>query len=731
MINLSQFKQYKERSLAALEDRQLGRAIAPLEEAFDRSMPPSLARRVEAIREDYRLMVESVLDGQEDTEREKILEDLSSRLVALWTQLERQLTSVDNPSLYFSTMRYERLHPEDNFGKLTADYDDVNAKILMVDLSGDASGKESTEYLVMLRQREEIQRRLFNRLWTGFPLGEEASEALTRMFLNEDFPVSMKAQMVSALTLGQLAYYDERRQLILIRIYLDSRNEAVKLRALSGILLSMWVNRDRPASRALRLAYTELELAPQWAADVKMAYMQFIRTRDTKRLNKKFNEEILPEMLKMRPDINRRMKDIEQSGENSSPEDNPEWEEILDKSGIKDKLKELSEIQEDGGDVLVGTFSKMKNFPFFNEIGNWFLPYDPARAVFTEPGYKGLEPLVRLIGEAPILCDSDKYSMALALDRLPQAQRQMITSQMEAQSLQMEEARKTDLLPEEKKRDNYLNKYVQDLYRFFTLFPRAKEIANPFDTALNLASLKRLSSIFDDADSLMLIGEFYFNRFYFADALVLFERLSEKVPPSVPLFQKLGHCYYKTGDIEKALEQILHAELLKGDSTWTLRRIANCYVALGQYEKALEYFKRVETIKPDELSLANSIATALVRLERFDEALNYYYKMEFFTEGRDVRALRGIALCSAAKGDDEKALATLDRIALDYKMSAQDYALAGHVNLACRRPRLASELYRESVKDTRFNLRADMLDYLPLFRLRGIDPLTIKIITDI
>jgi len=45
-------------------------------------------------------------------------------------------------------------------------------------------------------------------------------------------------------------------------------------------------------------------------------------------------------------------------------EENPEWQEILDKSGISDKLQELSELQLEGADVYMSTFSMLKNFPF-------------------------------------------------------------------------------------------------------------------------------------------------------------------------------------------------------------------------------------------------------------------------------------------------------------------------------------------------------------------------------
>ena len=49
---------------------------------------------------------------------------------------------------------------------------------------------------------------------------------------------------------------------------------------------------------------------------------------------------------------------------------------MMERSGLAEKLKEMSEIQEEGGDVMMGTFEHLKTFPFFSEPANWFLPFD-------------------------------------------------------------------------------------------------------------------------------------------------------------------------------------------------------------------------------------------------------------------------------------------------------------------------------------------------------------------
>lgn len=729
-MNISELQQYKKQSLDAAAARHLGEAADLLIECMtSASLPPAMVGRAVAVRDDYRLMVDSILAGQPDAERAAIFEDLSARLHALWTMIERNVTSRDNPSLYFSTMRFERLHPEDDFASLAARFDDLNAKLAMARLAAADGAPSSQAVETMMRDSEEIAHRFFNRLWTGHPLGESAMATVKAFITNADYPLSTRSMMVSAVTLGQLEYFDDRRVIILAELYNNVElDETIRLRALCGLLLSMWTHRRRPASRALRAAYTSLELNPDWAADVRLAYMQFIRARDTKRINKKFTDEVLPEMLKMRPDIQRRLRDMDAQ---ASVDDNPEWEELLDKSGLKDKLKELSEMQEEGSDVFMSTFASLKNFPFFHEISNWFLPFDADRSIFAGAPYNSLRGMIALIGSAPMLCDSDKYSMAIALNSLPGRQREMIAGQMQAQSDQIAELTKTEVLPAARRHENIVNKYVQDLYRFFNLFSRASEIVNPFETALNLAAVDRLRHHFDDEATLSLVAEFYFKRGYFAEALVLFERLESVTPPTASLYQKIGHCRRKAGDVDGALEALLHSELLKADSDWTLRRIAGCYAARGDWEKALDYYKRVEALKPDNRQVDNAIAGILEELGRWREAINYYYKMDFYSEGRDQRALRGIARCSLMTADTEKAASTLERIFIENVPTADDFLLAGQVEIVKGNIGVAVARFTDALRaDGDIDL-ASALDQVSGLPVTGdIDPLTLDIIVD-
>ena len=52
------------------------------------------------------------------------------------------------------------------------------------------------------------------------------------------------------------------------------------------------------------------------------------------------NEELLPEMMKLGPSLYKKIRQEDLMNDINALEENPEWQEMLDKSGITDKLKE-------------------------------------------------------------------------------------------------------------------------------------------------------------------------------------------------------------------------------------------------------------------------------------------------------------------------------------------------------------------------------------------------------
>lgn len=677
------------------------------------------------LRESYRLMTHYALQSMPDPSRSELYNGITARVRSLADELHRSSRIDDAPTLYFNTLRYQLTTPTVTVTTLIGEYRHVNQRLQMAMMTEDAE-RAGREFTI---RTEDLEKRIFNLLWITHPLSVDDASVVAGIFSDPSLPTHFKALCISALLLGQLEYSDERR----LRLLMDGcelKEALLSVRALCALLIAMSVGRNRPFSPSLMRRFEALRETPGWDADVKMVMLQFIRTRDTERIGRKLTDEVIPEMMKLRPEIEK-LGSVPTDPE--LMEENPEWADLLDKSGVADKLKELQQLQEDGGDVMMATFSRLKTFSFFNDISNWFLPFHSSHSVVSASADTSVRLLGELMGAAPLFCNSDKYSIVLSLAQVPLQQREMMAQQLKANSAQMAAASFGDLATAAKDREQLARSYVQDLYRFFRLFRRKGEFSDPFLTALNLVTVPQLADVFDDVDSLLLVGEFYFKHRHYDDAFHIFRRLSEMALPSAELFQKLGFCRQMAGDIQGAVRYYEQSELLNSESLWTVKKLAYCHRQLGAWDDAMRYYRRLEQSNPDDAPTALNIGLCEMRLGHFDKAIPYFYKVEFI-RGESDRSSRPLFECYLTEGNIEKARKYC-RLVLSREPSASDYLLSGLLDVREGRLEDAVGSFASSIAANSFDVDAFMADFKARYRLLGDHPLasdslTLGIITD-
>lgn len=680
---------------------------------------PSLRRyagEIDRLRQDYGYMSSYALQGLPDPGLPEAHDGIAEGVRSLVDAMRRQVRLKDASTLYFNTLRYELASPDNSLQAMADEYRQVVQKLSLAALA-EEPGRVSRELSL---KAEQLERCIFNRLWTLYPLAGADDEAVREALEDVSLPSDFKSLTVSAVLMGLMEQYDERRMLLLMDAY-TSENADVSVRALCALLVGLWLYRGRVMSVRMRNRLAALKEMPGWVRDVRMATMQYVRSRDTERISRKLNEEVIPEMMKLRPEIEKfkdKMVDPE------AMEENPEWADMLDKSGVADKLKELQELQEDGGDVMMATFSRLKTFPFFNDIANWFLPFRASHSSVAVDGVPELASLVEIMGNAPMLCDSDKYSIALSLSQIPASQRSMMLSQLRMQREQLDAVRMAGMSSAGTvQREDLAANYVRNLYRFFKLFRRKGEFIDPFAIGLNIPAVPALEQEFDDADTLMVIAEFYFKRGYYADALAVFGRLSGMSGPSASISQKMGYCEQSLGNLNAAVGRYEQAELLDSSSRWTLRRLAWCHRALGNWDKALGYYRRLAEDKPDDVNLALNIGLSLVKLHRYGEALQYLFKAEFYGSGSE-KSVRALAWCTLLSGDYERCVRYTANLLASASPRPNDYLNAGHLSLLTGHPGEAVGHYVEAIKA----MGGDVERFM---RMLGDDRLTISGFADV
>lgn len=624
----------------------------------------------------YRYMLQYAVKGIDDPGRNAMYNAMVEQLYTLLDRLQRHELKADKSTLYFNTLRTAARQPELSIAQLLRQHAEQTAGRAL------AIGNDETATRLQ-RTVERTESRLFDAVWTTFPLHGDDTEALSSTLTSPHISPKLKQLLVSALLLGELQYHDSKRVQLLMETYLDNDRKVAPV-ALVALLLSLYRHRDRGLDKGTAARLKLMADTPHWHSDLGSAFLELVRARDTERLTRRLNEELVPKIQKLRPEISRKMGLDQRPNPLADLDENPQWEEMLQKSGIADKMKEFFEIQLEGGDVFMSTFSHLKVFPFFNDIAAWFTPFDVNRSEIAALPPEVAD-LALLIENTPVFCNSDKYSFILSMGTLGEQQRTMMRHQTDAQ-IEALKSMGDDNGPDDVKlkRQNIMNRYVQDLYRFFKLYRRREEFDDPFLGDLNLAKVPALENRLNDSESLRLIAEFYLKNRYWADALALYRtivQLDDSQPHAV-MFQKMGFACERLGELTDALEYYRRAELLDDNSGWTLKHIARTQQLLGDSRSALDYWERYSKLAPEkeQARLAMDMGDCLMDMGDYERAVQQYHKARYLDPAL-TGATRPLAWALTMLKQWDKAR-DMYRIITETSPGAEDYLNMGHLALA-------------------------------------------------
>lgn len=685
-------KNFKNRVGLKIREGSLTEALAELRAFSEGGMSWEITSDIDRIEQNYTNMLRYVAMGVDDPGQKTIYDGIVNDALAIADVLTRRANMGENPALYYNTARTLGVRQGETVASLAAAYRD-EVKRLNDDF-------ESIADPMRTRRSEEILRDIFNRVWTTHPLTSadlETVAELAGISGGYPYPTHVRALVVSALTMGLLEFYDRRRIELLGRIYIESNDAEVELRALVGLLAAMYRFRARPVAQNVRDVLAAVKDKPEWSRDFATAAIEFMRACETDRISDKMTKEVFPSLMKIDPEIRAKLQSGDFDLESLAEGFNPEWEKMEEKLADSDmarSLRELSEIQAEGGDVFMGSFSHMKQFPFFSDIANWFLPFvDTYSAVASADTFDGT--IGRLLMRMPILCDSDKYSVALSFSALPAAQRDMAMNAMRMQSDQMAE-----MLSEVEKasglavRRNIVNKYIQNLYRFYKLFRRKGEFFNIFAGSPSMLEVEAVGGDFADVELLGAIADFYFRHKFWHEASVAFSRLDSLSMPDARRSQQWGYALECAGDAEGAIARYEEAELLDGGSQWTLRRLAGVLRREGFAERAAAYYRRLAEMLPEDPNVALNLGYSLTEAGQRADAEAQFHKAAYLMPD-SLKPLRGLAWTQFLTRKYDAARQTYEKI-IATGATHEDYLNAGHVAWASGDMRSAVNFYRLS-----------------------------------
>ncbi len=685
------FDDIKERITRLVAERRLREAFSLTRSLAEGAMRWEVSDRVARAEENYRYMLEYAARGADDPGRDRMADELGATVLEVVDLLERDNRVLDETSLYYSTFRFERTRPDETPAALIESYTraagDASPLAMASQSLGEAGRRERRSVL------EAMERRLFVRLWVTHPLSGADAQAAREALSSPVLPSYFGELLIGALLLGSLEFYDSAKLELIMEAYAANPASRRGAAALVAMLIVMHRWRARRLSDKVANRLAALRELPLWESDLHTAYTALARSRASERLTAKMRVEVMPTMLRLRPDLEKKLgKTPLKEFDLESAEENPEWEELFEKSGLADKMREISEITMEGGDIMMSTFGSMKSHPFFSDIANWFVPFHADRSEFAGPGAKFagfLEPM-------PFLNDSDKYSVALSLAQMPREQASMMMGQLEQHGDQMAAAQAEALNAGSADRRNMINKQVQNLYRFFNLFRRKGEFFNPFAAGVSLVEIPAIAADVSDSSTLGVVGEFYFRHKYFAEALAAFRVLESAGETSDALYQKMGHALQRLGDTDEALRMFEHADMLNPGSAWTLRRLARGYLAAGRPREALAALDRLEALEPDKAANALLRGHCHLQLEEYDEAVRALFKADYL-DPESGKALRPLAWGLLMRCELEQSRKYYERLIASRDPLPADYLNLGHLSLAERRFREAMNFYKLNI----------------------------------
>ncbi|HZK03516.1 MAG TPA: tetratricopeptide repeat protein [Bacteroidaceae bacterium] len=721
----------KKQIFSLLLDSRLKEALELLRIQIDLSNNWHLKARFDELTIAYTYMLQYFRQGVPDTQRVALYKRLIKKTIILNDDtIQTILLNISN-TLYYQTKRIFNNNTS-NFDQFVPILENFSEMFPNNRASSESNLIESDYLKQLLSKHEKSIHSFFNTIWTSDTWNIDIKKSFLHIANSSKISPTDIALIISAVTLSLFERFDSQKYILLCDLS-NHKEPLVSQRALTGLVL-VTILHDHvlpyfsDSKRRLELLFE----SPNIETRLSEIQLLLLLCRETTKIDKKMREEIIPSMLK-NPKLDLGIAEM------TDPEDiNPDWEEWIDKSNVKDKVMEISELQMEGADVYMSTFSNLKNYPFFKELPNWFRIFDFRQPNIQET-FSQLELNRSVFGKALLVssffCNSDKYSFCFTFSQIPTAQRDMIIGQITEQNLDMShDPQMSEIIPKDKLYGIIAKQYIQDLYRFFKLFSRRHEFYDPFKENLNYLNTKALNTISKRPETLKETAEFFLNKGYYDEAANSFMEIASTIKPDktdYQLFQKAGYALQKTDQIELALEQYMIADILNPDNIWTIRHRAQCHRILKEPDKALELYLQAEIIQPDRLSLLLQIGECLVSLERYEEALTRFFKVEYLRPG-SIKAWRAIAWCALLCDKTEQAQKYYDKLINEPQPSPQDYLNAGHAKWILKKASNAAILYKKCVDTEGFDKFQEYFNNdLPTLLKKGIITTDIPLMLDL
>lgn len=653
-----------------LMDKRLDLAIEVLEQLYVQRPTLIGHSELEAVKNDYQLMVDYMERGFTDDKRASLYLSLLQRLYRVAADLEISWRC-KNVIVYVDAFRIsDHLNTSHDF--IRSVLESFVSDVAMLSLLPEA---ERTEKAKDLYDRHQVfVNRLFNTLWTSCQWSDDDCAFYAGLMLSPMVDVVDQQLLVSAVTLGAMNQFDINKFKALTTVYQQSTDERVRQRALVGWVLSVFEGMDIfPEQDEIirKLCENKDTIRELYALQI-----QFFYSQDTEKDNEKLQRDIMPYLVDGSNITIGRLGIVEKEEDSLENILNQDAEDKRMEQ-MEEKVRKMMEMQKQGSDIYFGGFRQMKRFPFFNDLANWFTPfYIDHPALRTTIERIGQPNILQTITNQGNFCESDKYSLAFAMEsiinQIPGNIKEMMGSEGAFDPMG------TTL---DKSNPTYICRaYIQDLYRFFRLYRSSNELINPFidnhksSFVADTFFFVYKSFIGTGLDEYKMRLALYLYKHKNMDKLVELMSTFHVEDANYNILMGYINLYFGKPDVAYQIFNMVLQE--DTENQWALKGMARAAMDCEDYDTAEHTYSQLLRLEPDNINYAVKRCVTLLKTERYAEAREELFRLDYqYPDNMNVK--RVFAWTMLLDKSLDKASQLYDLILSDAPM-AEDYLNSGY-----------------------------------------------------
>ena len=606
--------------------RNLSKALTAMESYLSSYSATQDGDRLYAIQADFQLMTDYWKRGFKDPQLPHLYDNLLRRLYVLYADAAMSYQIKHSAYLSSINARLSLSSRDWTVQALKEALEEYVTASAMLALEPEHTQAEKKKALHLKHHQLIVD--WFDRLWLSAVWSEGQASAMEEILLSPTIDTNDQQVLVSAIMLATLNHFDIAKFKVLLSVYRQATDTSVRQRALVGWVLSLKDDIFLSLYGEDRKLLDEILEEKAVCQELVQLQHQIILCINAEKDNKTIQQEIMPDLLKNNG-FRVTRNGIEEVEDHSLDDILHPDEEERRMEQVEESFLKMQEMQKQGSDIYFGGFSQMKRFSFFQEISNWFVPFymdHPGIADVAEKFQKNSF-MQSLLKTGPF-CHSDKYSFVLAFNQVLNHIPKNLWEMMERG-----EATVTEVMQEESQSAAYIRRiYLQDLYRFFRLYPYRSEFFNPFEDCQYLFLSKavfsrtQMEAYFNDVAAFlikqkrlheagMLLGNCGEARCDFRHYMMCGYLLQHRYYAFAPEKDAL-YCYQKAMELEPGNEKAQQG-------------YARALFDLGRYQEALEAYDQLLTIQPEKKHYLLNRAVCLTNTGRYAEALKDLYRLNF------------------------------------------------------------------------------------------------------